>query len=66
MIGKFNKLLSRMGFHIEEEAGGIDLVCGMDIPRETKYKVVFRGKKYFFCSETCKNHFELDPEKYIG
>ena len=26
----------------------------------------YRGKKYFFCSEYCKQEFDKDPEKYLS
>lgn len=43
----------------------IDLVCGMEISRkDTKFKRTYKGKKYFFCSEPCKYHFDFDPDKY--
>ena len=44
-----------------------DLVCGMEIEKE-QAKAVFRhkGKDYYFCSESCKQKFEQQPEKYIG
>lgn len=44
-----------------------DLVCGMDVDRETAAaKMEYQGKTYFFCAENCKEKFEKDPEKYIN
>ncbi len=44
-----------------------DVVCGMELnPAEVEHKIEYRGKTYYFCSESCKDHFEKDPEKYIG
>ncbi len=42
-----------------------DPVCKMEIEKddasaETQYK----GNKYYFCSEDCKESFEKTPEKY--
>ena len=44
-----------------------DLVCGMDVDRETAAaKIEYQGKTYFFCAESCKEKFEKDSEKYIN
>ncbi len=45
----------------------IDPVCGMkveeaDAPAAAEYK----GVKYFFCSEDCKEEFEGDPQSYAS
>ncbi len=66
MTSKLGNFLSKVGFHIEANGPYIDLVCGMELPKETSYKIKYIKKIYFFCSESCKNHFEMDPEKYIG
>lgn len=58
--------MSKIGFHVEVNAPQIDLVCGMEIYKTIEYKVKYKGKEYFFCSDGCKSHFEIDPEKYIG
>ena len=60
------KLLAKLGMQIEERGSSLDLVCGMDIPDKTKYKVTHKGKAYYFCSEGCQKHFKDDPEKYAG
>lgn len=45
----------------------IDLVCGMELERsQVKQSVMHRGETYHFCSENCKDHFVLYPEKYTG
>lgn len=60
-------IFKKFGFHQEKEATSIDLVCGMDVdPAKTKLSSVYKKKKYFFCSQSCKEHFDDDPEKYIG
>ncbi len=44
-----------------------DPVCGMKVDeKKTKYKSMFRGTSYFFCSEHCKQSFEQDPPLYLG
>lgn len=44
-----------------------DPVCGMKIDKErTKYKTVYKGKIYYFCSLQCKEAFERHPETYLN
>ena len=43
----------------------LDLVCGMELTEKTKYESEYKDKTYFFCSESCKDRFEMNPEKYI-
>ena len=43
----------------------LDLICGMELPEKTKYEVKYKDKVYFFCSESCKDRFDMNPEKYI-
>lgn len=65
----FKVLLERNGFfrRIRYGEAVIDLVCGMEVNKKTtKYKKSYQGKKYYFCSEMCRDHFEYDPEKYVG
>lgn len=42
-----------------------DLVCGMQVTKQSEYSLVYAKEKYFFCSEHCKNKFAADPLKYI-
>lgn len=43
-----------------------DPVCEMKVdPEQPPYKVVHRGKTYYFCSEACKILFERMPKQYI-
>lgn len=43
----------------------IDVICKMKVDEKTaKWKSDYRGKTYYFCSVTCKQKFEKDPEKY--
>jgi YHS domain-containing protein len=42
-----------------------DPVCGMQIEQEDAVaEVEYRGDKYYFCSESCKEEFEENPEDY--
>lgn len=61
-----NKLLSKMGMHIQTKGNEIDLVCGMEISRQSKFKAKYKGEMYYFCSTHCQKHFKDDPERYIG
>jgi len=43
-----------------------DLVCGMEVDEEkATASSLYKDKKYYFCSETCKLKFDENPEKYI-
>ncbi len=43
-----------------------DPVCGMYVdPAVTKFKTVYRGQIYYFCSHHCKKAFEKDPDYYL-
>ena len=44
----------------------IDPVCEMKVdPQNPPFKILQKGKTYYFCSEVCKHLFERMPEKYI-
>ena len=62
---KLGKFLSKVGFHIEAKGSQIDLVCGMEVSENTQYKAYYKKNLYFFCSDNCKGHFDIDPEKYL-
>ncbi len=43
----------------------IDPVCGMVVPEEHAVACTdYKGKHYCFCSEECKEEFDMDPEMY--
>ena len=54
------------GFHQEEEPEWVlDLVCGMELQQDkVPYHGVYNQKRYYFCSEGCKTHFDNNPAKY--
>jgi YHS domain-containing protein len=31
----------------------------------TEFMTEYDGKNYYFCSESCKEEFESDPEEYV-
>ena len=42
-----------------------DPVCGMEIDEEeAEARAEHEGKTFFFCSESCKEQFESDPEAF--
>ncbi len=44
-----------------------DPVCGMQVDESTAAgKSEYRGTTYHFCSSSCKERFDKDPEKFVG
>ena len=44
-----------------------DPVCLMKVAKdENALFYEYKGETYYFCSESCKDHFDADPKKYIG
>lgn len=55
----------KFGFGIESRGVTIDLVCGMEFKNDLpEYSVLYKGRRYYFCSENCRSHFDAEPEKY--
>lgn len=45
----------------------VDPVCGMKVNSgKAKYKSVYKGEVYYFCSLHCKKAFEENPEHYLA
>ncbi|MCD6116227.1 heavy metal translocating P-type ATPase [bacterium] len=45
----------------------IDPVCKMTVKdTDRALSSIYRNKKYFFCSDSCKNKFLINPEKFIN
>jgi YHS domain-containing protein len=43
-----------------------DPVCNMQVDEaNAKFTTEYDGKTYYFCSESCKEEFESDPEEYL-
>ncbi len=42
-----------------------DPVCGMKVKSPSEYTIIINNQKFEFCSETCKNKFASDPDKFI-
>lgn len=44
-----------------------DLVCGMDVdPATAAARSEYQGQTYYFCSDSCKESLDRDPQQYIG
>ncbi len=44
-----------------------DPVCGMEVKEKEAVAVSeYKGKKFHFCAQGCKEKFQKDPEKYLG
>lgn len=66
---KLKKVIENLSIEekIPESWKAFDLVCGMELDMQNiRNASEYNGKEYYFCSETCKDHFINDPEKYIG
>jgi YHS domain-containing protein len=44
-----------------------DPVCKMEVDEsKAAGTAVYKGKKYYFCAESCKTRFEKEPEQYAN
>ncbi len=44
-----------------------DPVCGMQIdPKNAAATSEYKGETYYFCSDSCKKKFDLDPAHFAG
>jgi Cu+-exporting ATPase len=42
-----------------------DPVCGMDVDEaQPPATTEFEGRTYYFCSDSCREEFEANPERY--
>jgi YHS domain-containing protein len=45
----------------------VDPVCGMKTDRSGAFSAFdARGKSYYFCSSTCRDEFQKNPERYAA
>jgi protein SCO1/2 len=49
-----------------DEGSAVDPVCGMEVRRVRAPRIDYSGRRYFFCSDTCRSKFEADPRKYVA
>ena len=50
---------------VAEEDLVIDPVCRMEILPSYSIEHDYKGKKYYFCAQSCVEDFKVDPEKYL-
>ena len=48
-----------------EEDLVVDPVCGMEVYPSYSIEHEYKGKKYYFCAQSCVADFKIDPEKYL-
>ena len=44
----------------------IDPVCDMEVEAEQGYGKMHQGELYRFCSRSCLDKFDADPERYLN
>ena len=43
-----------------------DPVCGMQVdPDKPAGTSEYQGRKYYFCSKSCKEKFDANPKQYV-
>jgi Cu+-exporting ATPase len=43
-----------------------DPVCGMTVEIPSDHRYDYRGKAFYFCSDSCRSKFQADPAKYVA
>ena len=44
-----------------------DPVCGMELDQDdAEAAATYQGKTYYFCSESCKQEFQKNPQQYAS
>ncbi len=43
----------------------VDPVCDMEVETEQGYGKMYKGTLYRFCSRSCLDKFDADPERYL-
>ncbi len=54
------------GDSLREPATAIDPVCGMTVATPGAKSSIHQGKAYYFCSTTCRDKFEAEPQQFLG
>ncbi len=50
---------------VDKTSDGKDPVCGMSVGKSEVFSS-YEGKKYTFCSDSCRKTFEADPHKFTA
>ncbi len=43
----------------------VDPVCGMTVDESTRHKASLDGRDWYFCSDSCRKKFTLEPQRYL-
>jgi YHS domain-containing protein len=43
-----------------------DPICGMEVDEANAPSSDYKEQTFYFCSETCKQKFDKNPEQYAG
>lgn len=43
-----------------------DPVCGMPVTKDSEHYLHHDGKDFYFCSSSCSDKFQIDPDKYLN
>jgi len=54
------------GGHGGQETKHIDPVCGMQVAVDQGYGKMHQGTLYRFCSRSCLDKFEVEPDRYLN
>lgn len=54
------------GDHGGKDTKHIDPVCDMEVKAEQGYGKMYQGALYRFCSKSCLDKFDNDPEHYLN
>jgi PKD repeat protein len=59
--------ITKYGYITVDSSTAVDPVCKMKVDKATaKFTSVYKGTTYYFCSASCKEKFDANPEKYIN
>lgn len=51
--------------HRHGKARSTDPVCGMEVQAGRGYSKMHQGKEYRFCSRSCLDKFDAEPERFL-
>ena len=44
----------------------VDPVCGMQVPPDSGYSRRYRGTEFRFCTRSCLDKFDANPQQYLA
>ncbi|MDE1865802.1 MAG: YHS domain-containing protein [Candidatus Micrarchaeota archaeon] len=42
-----------------------DPICGMEVDKSSRFMSEYHNKRYLFCSVSCKETFDKNPQKFV-